>query len=220
MDNIILAIETSIKAGSLALLDGANVIDGWTGNNDVSRSEDLIPQIRLLLDKNQIRLNQIEKIAISTGPGSFTGIRVGMAAAKALSLALDCRLIGVSILQAIAGAGDLPETEKKIVAVSAGRDLYFWQSFQGKAALDEPATGDVRALEKILENESDNAEKFTILAERSAYENLSQKGFSLLEKTRPSAGNYAELIGLCAIDSREPENVVPLYIRPAVVTKN
>jgi len=214
MDNIILAIETSIKAGSLALLNGKRVIDSWTGNNDVSRSEDLLPQISRLLDENQIQLSNLQKIAVSIGPGSFTGIRVGIATAKGLSLALNCRLVGVSILEAVASANNSPKTPKNMVIVSAGRDLYFWQKFYGANAATEAATGNAA----VLESELGNGE--ILLAEQSAYDNLFRANVEFLTKTQVVTDNYAELIGRCAhYKPGKSEDVFPLYIRPAVIIK-
>lgn len=214
MDKITLAIETSIKAGSLALLNGANVLDSWTGNNDISRSEDLLPQISRLLGENQVPPNQLQKIVVSVGPGSFTGIRIGISTAKGLAFALDCQLAGVSIFEAL--VFQATQTEKKTVVVSAGRDLYFWQSFQGAVATGNAATGNAA----LLENELDKDEKFIILAERIAYENLSRNEFKFLAETRFVNENYAELVGRCLVDAEGKfGEVVPLYIRPAVMIK-
>lgn len=219
MDNIILAIETSIKAGSLALLKNTDVIDSWAGNNNVSRSEDLIPQITHLLERNQIELRDIQKIAVSIGPGSFTGIRVGIAVAKGLAFALDCQLVGVSILEAIAFTNVSQAekaAEKKTVIVSAGRDLYFWQNFQGSIANGHGATGD----QSLLESRLNEYQTSVILAEQNAYENLFRSDFGFLSKTKIVTNNYAELIGERVVNKTgNPEDISPLYIRSAVPVK-
>lgn len=148
-EKLILAIETSIKTGSLSILNGTEIIDSWAGNEDVSRSEDLIPQIGRLLDKNDIKLNHLQKIAVSTGPGSFTGIRVGIAAAKGLAFAVDCPLVGASMFEALAFSGFSSPVERLTVIVSAGRDLYFWQNFQGLTAVKAASTGSSTLLENF-----------------------------------------------------------------------
>lgn len=224
MDNLLLAIETSVKAGSLSLLNGMQVIANWTGNNDVSMSQDLIPQIERLLQDKQVRPSQLKKIAVSIGPGSFTGIRVGIATAKALALALNCSLHGVSILDAFAfintSAITKPsidaEIEKVMTVVFAGRELYFWQVFQNSVSISEPTTGNLECLITDLEN----YEISRILTDTAAYESFSHTEIKNLFDANIITGNYAELIGLTAIQiNQKSEDVSPLYIRPAVITR-
>lgn len=82
---ITLAIETSAKTFSIALSRGDILIGEVFWHTDFNHSEKLIPAIEWLLKNLNLKLNQIDKVAVSTGPGSFTGIRVGLACAKTLS---------------------------------------------------------------------------------------------------------------------------------------
>lgn len=215
-DKFILAIETSIKSGSLSISNCAGVIESWAGNNDISRSEDLIPQISRLLEKNQLRLDGLQKIAVSTGPGSFTGIRVGIAVAKGLAFALDRPLTGVSIFEALALADSLFQAEIKAAIVSAGRDLYFWQIFQGMNPLNTAATGNSAQ----LESELGKYKALRVIAEPIAFKSLSENNFGFLTETQIINDNCAELIGRCAANQcEEPEDVSPLYVRPAVMLR-
>ncbi len=97
----ILAIETSTKFGSIAIRKG-NVEKTLRGNHDQSRSVDLLTSIKSLLFSLNLVVSQLDLIAVSTGPGSLTGLRVGISVARGLALAHQINCIGVGILESLA----------------------------------------------------------------------------------------------------------------------
>ncbi len=98
----ILAIDssTSVLRVGLSLEDGRIV--SRENNDRFSHAEFIFPLIEGVLDEGNICRAQINAIAVSTGPGSFTGLRVGMSAAKALASALNVPLVGISTFAALA----------------------------------------------------------------------------------------------------------------------
>jgi len=123
-----LAIETATQKGSISLLKGREEIGSWVGGNYQTLSSNLLPQISRILSENNVTLSDIDLIAVSAGPGSFTGIRVGMSAAKALSTALKRRAIAVPLTEALAlGAG--PSIDNLITLIPSGRTEVYWQEF-------------------------------------------------------------------------------------------
>ena len=98
---LILAIETSFSGGSLSVLNDCKEIDFWRGSGEISKAEDILQAVDQILKKNNIKKEDLNRLAVSTGPGSFTSIRIGMATALGLSKYLNCVLAGVSILEAI-----------------------------------------------------------------------------------------------------------------------
>ncbi len=96
-----LAIETAVEAGSLALYRDGEPVDGLVGAGVVSRSADALSEIKKILEKNGAAANQIKSISVSSGPGSFTGIRIGAATAQGLCRALGCDLSARSVLKAM-----------------------------------------------------------------------------------------------------------------------
>jgi len=97
-----LAIDTSTNLLSIALVRDEKVlawIDEKTTNN---QSEILMSRVESLMKKCWVKPAQLEKIAVAVGPGSYTGIRVGVAAAKSLAYALDIPVVGVSSLEVMA----------------------------------------------------------------------------------------------------------------------
>lgn len=97
-----LAVETAVEGGSLALFENGAFVDGWVCEGTTARGEEILIAIKKLLEKNAASKNQIGRITISNGPGSFTGARVGAATARGLSRSLGCALRGRSVLEALA----------------------------------------------------------------------------------------------------------------------
>jgi tRNA threonylcarbamoyladenosine biosynthesis protein TsaB len=122
---LLLAVDTSGKNGSIAL---ARAIAGQReiGVLEVvalaggAFSAQLIPQIAALLAKHNSTRNDLEGFVVATGPGSFTGLRVGLAAIKALAEALQKPIVAISLLEAVAGRGTTPG--RTLAVLDAGRD--------------------------------------------------------------------------------------------------
>ena len=101
----ILAIETTGAFASVAVSDGKEILACVEGNDKYSHLQNLMPQVQYVLDKSGISVSDISGIAVSAGPGSFTGIRIGISSARAISQMLDIPCISVSSLEALALRG-------------------------------------------------------------------------------------------------------------------
>ena len=99
---ITLGIETSTMTGGAALLDGDRLVAGSTLNVNITHSERLLPGLDRMLRDSGIGTEQIDVVAVSSGPGSFTGLRVGMSMAKGLVFSSRRRLVCVPTLEAFA----------------------------------------------------------------------------------------------------------------------
>lgn len=100
----VLALETSTLAGGVALLDGDRVVGEYFLNVRVTHSERLLPAVDRVLADAGWRPGDLEGVAVAIGPGSFTGLRVGLATAKGLAVALRVPVVGVPTLDAMAAA--------------------------------------------------------------------------------------------------------------------
>ena len=98
----ILAIETTSRLASVAIRDNEGKITEEGSKEPLSHLQNLMPMIDALLTRCQLQLDDIGLIAVSVGPGSFTGIRIGIATAKALAQFLGTKIIAVPTLQAMA----------------------------------------------------------------------------------------------------------------------
>ena len=98
----ILGIESAALVASVAILDEDITIAEYTTNFKKTHSETLLPMLDEIIKMTGINFSEISAIAVSGGPGSFTGLRIGAACAKGLGLALDLPLIHVPTLDAMA----------------------------------------------------------------------------------------------------------------------
>ncbi|MGC5328706.1 tRNA (adenosine(37)-N6)-threonylcarbamoyltransferase complex dimerization subunit type 1 TsaB [Brevibacillus sp. SYSU BS000544] len=98
----ILAIDTSNLVLSIALLDDLRVLGEWTTNLNKNHSIRMMDSISMLLDELDVEPGQLDAIAVAQGPGSYTGVRIGVSTAKTLAWSLSIPVVGVSSLQAVA----------------------------------------------------------------------------------------------------------------------
>ena len=156
-DAIVLAIETATRAGGVAIARGERVLETIGGDASISHSTNLLEMIADALRNAGVRLADVELFAVASGPGSFTGLRIGLATAKAFGVHLRREIIGVSTLAAVAHASKL---DGNIVALlPAGRGEVFAQRFEVRAgratSIDDPQHLSPRAvLEKYASVEA------------------------------------------------------------------
>ncbi len=98
----ILAFETSAKAAGVALLDGGKLLGESYQNAGLTHSQTLLAMAQDLLKACALEPGQVEAVAVAAGPGSFTGVRIGMAAAKGFAWGAELPCYGVSTLEAMA----------------------------------------------------------------------------------------------------------------------
>lgn len=123
----LLAIDTAGPRLQLALSTGERV-DTLVEDMPTGQAERIFPAVAELLARNGITYADLTRVAVTTGPGSFTGVRIGLSAARGLALALGIPAIGVPSLFAIAlGAGSDPLA----VLLDARRDEAYFQLFSG-----------------------------------------------------------------------------------------
>jgi tRNA threonylcarbamoyladenosine biosynthesis protein TsaB len=124
----ILSLETATRAGSIALTKGASVLASLPGEAQESHSVSLLHNIETLLKQAGVTLSEVDLFASAVGPGSFTGLRIGLATTKALAHTLHRPCFGVQTLHAVAhaaGASDLT-----CALLPAGRGEFFAQLFR------------------------------------------------------------------------------------------
>ncbi|MEV3840234.1 tRNA (adenosine(37)-N6)-threonylcarbamoyltransferase complex dimerization subunit type 1 TsaB [Aeromonas dhakensis] len=122
----ILAVDTATEACSAALLVGEKVFSRWEeAPRDHTRK--ILPMVQAVLDEAGVTLDELDAIAFGRGPGSFTGVRIGIGVAQGLAFGAGVPLIGISTLAAMAqGAHRLDGAEQVLTAIDARmNEVYF-----------------------------------------------------------------------------------------------
>lgn len=148
---LILGADTSLPIFSVALLRERTLLGSVSLEGRSSRNEKLLPAVDWLLTESGIDRHEIELFAVTRGPGSFTGVRIGLATIQGLALALGKPVCAMSTHEAIAlgegaGAGELPHLERVAVIDDAGRGEFYVSLFEGHREKEPPrlATADER----------------------------------------------------------------------------
>lgn len=210
---LLLAVDTSGKHGSLALArcgpdDACEVIElgALLGG---TFSAELVPQIAALLDRHGFSKADIGGFAVVSGPGSFTGLRIGLAVIKALAEVLAKPIAAVSLLEALASAGH--SRGRVMAALDAGRN----EVFLGEYEVDSAGTQLIR--ERLLNRDEWlglAADAVIVTPDKTLAEAARAKGLHVIEVERPRSDAIAYL-GWRKIVSGEtvsPEELEVKYI--------
>lgn len=136
-----LAFDTATVHGRFALADGSGVLAVRPVNVAGSYADALLPVIRELLDDTGRDKGEITAVGVTSGPGSFTGVRIGVATAKGLAWALGCELVAVTSLEAMAAAllaDAAAEAELAVPVLDARRGELFAGLFRRAGSWVEP----------------------------------------------------------------------------------
>ena len=102
---IVLSVDTTGRAGSAAIVDGTVVLAEVSGDPTLTHGQRLPGELMELVNRAGVGLNAVDLLAVAAGPGSFTGLRVGIAAMQGLAMALGKPIVPISTLEALARAG-------------------------------------------------------------------------------------------------------------------
>jgi len=167
----ILGIDTSAVSCSAAIVSENQMLSYYFSKNGLTHSQVLLPAIRTVLNEAGMNVNDLDGIAISCGPGSFTGLRIGISTVKGLAVTSHIPCIPVSTLEAMAMNGRNLEGKTVCCLMDARRGEYYHARFfiqEGKPrrlSPDQAIVGDAIA-DQIKNTEDlilfgDGAQKFT-----------------------------------------------------------
>ena len=108
-----LGIETSSVVSSVAVMNECQLLGEITIQAGLTHSEQLVPHIQSLLEMTRVEKSDLKGIVVASGPGSFTGLRIGMGTAKAMAYALHLPLYGIMTMDGL--ARNIPYTTDTIV---------------------------------------------------------------------------------------------------------
>lgn len=131
----ILAIDTALEACSVVLMDGDAIVAREHEAMARGHAEALMPMIARLREAASLDFTTLDRIAVTVGPGSFTGLRVGIAAARGIALAAGKPVAGITTLAAFAAPLIAADTSTPVVAaIDARHDHIYMQAFDGNGA--------------------------------------------------------------------------------------
>lgn len=214
----LLAIESSAKAASVALTEDGRLVCQFFQASALTHSRTLLKMAEDMLSDLEITVSDIDCVAVSVGPGSFTGVRIGVAAAKGLCWGGDKPCIGVSTLEAM--AHQLRDREDVIIAsaMDARRGEIYNACFIPRGDRVERLCEDRAIPVALLAEEAKKSEKKYIFVGDGAelcYNAFSKLGIQCLIAPEPLRMQTAWGVAMAA-EGRQPENAAdlePRYLR-------
>jgi len=215
---LLLAFETSAKAASVALFEENTLLGEQYQNTGLTHSQTLLVMAEDLLCQCGKKADDVTAVAVANGPGSFTGVRIGAAAAKGFAWGRECPIYGVSTLEAMAlGLGAF---EGYVCAVMDARRSQVYNAMfyvnQGKL---ERRTPDRAIALSDLEKELKNLEKPVFLVgdgSKLCYNTLADAVPHLVMPPENRMHQRAVGVGLAALaqaDPDDPAGLAPNYLR-------
>ena len=148
MDVLILALDTTTRGGSVAVVEDEKVLALLPGDESRTHGERLPGEIGRALEIAGTTKEKIELLAVATGPGAFTGLRIGLAAMQGLAMTLNKPVAGISALDALAAQIHANETDAILPWMDAQRGDVFATLIDthGNTTLETPAAANPEAL--------------------------------------------------------------------------
>lgn len=122
---LILAIETSTQICSLAILRDSSLLAEWYVQSGRTHSTGIMCQLSSLLERSQIKKSDLQAIAVNIGPGSFTGLRIGLSLAKALAIALNIPVVGIASEKVLAMAAEFSDNYVAVLVDAQRNNFYY-----------------------------------------------------------------------------------------------
>ena len=204
----VLAIDTSSKLCSVAILEDTNLIKKLELDNGLTHSETLMPLIKQLLNECKLSLNDIDLLVSDIGPGSFTGIRIGVSTCKAFSDSLNIPCVGVSSLEVL--AYNIKDDGIICSTIDCKNDNCYFALYQLSngvySVLEEPCAKSVNEVLKLLNNQySDKNISFV----GDGIPSHSIDTFNYLNVENLGIAGYKKFIA----QNKIGENILPLYLK-------
>ncbi|MCH1959001.1 tRNA (adenosine(37)-N6)-threonylcarbamoyltransferase complex dimerization subunit type 1 TsaB [Romboutsia hominis] len=217
----VLGIDTSSLATSIAVIEDDKLICEYTVNTKKTHSQKLMPMIENMLKMSDLNVNDMDLIAICEGPGSFTGLRISMATAKAISHVNNIQMVGVNSVELLAGNMDL--CDKKICSILDAQrtQVYMGQYKYENGKLVELKGVDVVEIDDLLEELSNSNEDWILVGEAVYKYEDKIKEIENIHIPAPSH-NVNKASSLCVIGMEKYKNNInvhdcytinPVYIR-------
>ena len=214
------AIDTSTALGSVALFEGGALVAEDAKRVSNAHGESLLPMIDALFQRAGWRPADARRWAVGIGPGSFTGVRIGLATAKGIALATGAELVGVTALEAIAHGIEAGEGDAVASVLDVMKGELFVQVRVGERVLLEPQCLSPEAASERLAGIG--CARMILVGESADRLDVARFSFPILRRREPPHDTpRATSVGLVALgrSAGDLDGVEPLYARPPDITK-
>ena len=195
---IVLGIDTATELVSVALVDGTEVLAASESQSDRRHAEDLTPMLQFVVQRAGLEFSEVDAVAVDVGPGLFTGMRVGIAAAQALAQVLSVPLVGIDSLDVLtAGVGSVDEYDLVVPVIDTRRREVAWALHRtyGDGSIRRVAPPQVGTMEDLLAAVRERSQPCLFVGAHA----LSQE-----EQIRTDLGPQAWAVGFASSAPRHP----------------
>lgn len=219
----ILAIDTSSLVATVAIMEDDNLLSEYTINSPMTHSQKLMPMMEELLKNNDMKIKDIDMIAVSLGPGSFTGVRIGVSTVKGLAHPFKTPIMGVSSIEAM--AMNIPYCDKLICPIMDARrnqvytGIYTWKG-QELVELQNnvPLTVDelverLKSTDREVVFLGDGIKKYRdVLKESLGDKAYFASGYVNMQRAS-AVGELARIKHLQGVETQSYDQLEPVYLR-------
>lgn len=223
---ISLAIDTSNQGLALGILADQTILASQLINIKKTHSEQLMPSIDFLVKSAGLTIQDIDRFIVAQGPGSYTGVRIGVTTAKALAFTLQKELVGVSSLASLA-ANVLPTDQLIVPLFNARRSQVFAGIYQWQAGrLVEKEEDQHQSLDDLLATLKNLNQPATFVgSDVITFEAEIKAGLPQLAHFASATANLPSGISLARLGQDLPpvkdiDNFVPIYLRQTEAETN
>lgn len=227
----ILTIDTSSNICGVSILDDTNLVCNLDSDTGRTHSENLMPMIEDIFKKTNLSLKDIDLIVCDKGPGSFTGIRIGISTVKAFHDSLDIDCIGISSLEAL--AYNIKKDGLICSIIDCKNDNCYFALYEKKGkifnCLIEPQAEDIKSTISILqsycEDNLDNSPLIFVGDGLNIYKDILQSAFtncSFANSNENTLNSYS--LGLAGLnkykENIDVNDILPLYLKKTQAQRN
>jgi len=208
-----LAVDTSNKVASVCVFENNNLLNEKFSDDQKTHSEKMLPIIDELLKEEDLTIKDIDMFVVAVGPGSFTGIRIGVSTIKGMAQALNKKVIAVTSLEGLIEMAD----SENVCAIINARHGNVYAQIKHNGTLLEP---DCRAIDDVITELKGYNEKFIITGDATIeFENLLKEELDCEIFSKKIEGSSD--IGKFALNryfedekvAKIPHEILPIYLR-------
>ncbi|MBM4122085.1 MAG: tRNA (adenosine(37)-N6)-threonylcarbamoyltransferase complex dimerization subunit type 1 TsaB [Nitrospira sp.] len=218
----LLAVETATRRQSVAILDGTTVLCQSNEETGLSHAKWLVPTIDRLLQSSSLTLSALDGFAVSIGPGSFTGLRVGLATVMGFRMVTGLPLVTVPTLEAM--AWNLRAEDRPLCPVLKARAgevywaFYRWKHAAGPTRLTEERVGSLESLARSIQGPTVMLGEGWVIYQDELRRLMGTRSFEVSEAPPDALAASAVSVGLAGLERLARgeiagRGIAPLYVQ-------